>query len=107
MALISLAKMTITNDSSPVHIAGAFDNWLIVIPTAKHPDHILPFRKDENGNVHQYYKTRALYKKLTIDSLDTCWLSEHPHNIDKVIGDILDYIPEPQTVIDEVNSIFQ
>ena len=106
IALIGLAKMTITNDSSPVHIAGAFDNWLITIPTAKHPDHILPFRNAGNGVVHQYYKTRALYKKLTIDALDTCWLSEHPHNIDKVIGDILDYIPDPKTVIDEVINIF-
>jgi hypothetical protein len=106
IALISQAKCTLTNDSSPVHIAGAFDNWLIVIPTAKHPDHIMPFRKDENGNVHQYHKAKTLYKKLTLDALDTCWLSENPHTIDKVIGDILDYIPEPQTVIDEINKIF-
>jgi len=107
IALISQAKCTLTNDSSPVHIAGAFDNWLVVIPTAKHPDHIMPFRKDANGNVHQYHKAITLYKKLTLDALDTCWLSENPHTIDKVIGNILDYIPEPQTVIDAINKIFK
>lgn len=107
IALISLAKITITNDSSPVHIAGAFNNWLIVIPTAKHPDHILPFRVDENGNINQYYKIKALYKKLTIDSLDTCWLSEQPDTIDNVVGDILDYIPDTQTVINEVINILK
>ena len=106
IALISEAKMTITNDSSPVHIAGAFDNWLVVIPTAKHPDHILPFRIDENGIVSQYYKTETLYKKLTLDSLDTCWLSENPDTIDIIKGNILDYIPEPKDVIEFVKNLY-
>ncbi len=107
ISMISQSKCTLTNDSSPVHIAGAFDNWLVVIPTAKHPDHILPYRKDEDGFVHQYYKTKSIYKKLTLDTLDTCWLSETPDTIDKVIGDILDYIPDPKTVIDEVCKIME
>ena len=106
IALISQAKAVLTNDSSPVHIAGAFDNWLFVIPTAKHPDHILPFREDEHGFIHQYHKTKALYKKLTISDLNVCWLSEVTDTIDKVNGDILDYIPDPQTVIDEINKTF-
>lgn len=80
---------------------------MVVIPTTKHPDHIMPFRKDENEKVHQYHKAKVLYKKLTLYSLDTCWLSEKPHTIDKVIGNILDYIPEPQNVIDEINNIFK
>ena len=105
IGLISEAKLTLTNDSSPVHIAGAFDNWLVVIPTAKHPDHILPFRTDKNGVTSQYYKTIALYKKLTLDDLDTFWLSENPDNIDIVKGDILDYIPEPEDVVNTINKI--
>ena len=62
MALISLSKVLVTNDSSPLHIAGAFDNWIVVMPTCKHEDHILPYR---NGT--QRYKTRALYKKLLLN----------------------------------------
>jgi len=106
IAIISMAKMTLTNDSSPVHISGAFDNWLITIPSAKHPDHILPYRKAENGVIHQYHKSMPMYKELTIDALDTCWLSETPDNIDVVKGDILDYIPEPIDIIDKINDIF-
>lgn len=106
IALISQAKMTITNDSSPIHIAGAFDNWIVTVPTAKHPDHILPYRMDENGYIHQYHKAKSLMKKLTLDDLDTCWLSEEPDTIDMVKGDIRDYIPEPQEVVNTVNEIF-
>lgn len=55
---IELAPVTISNDSSPVHVAGAFDNWLGVIPTVKNAYNILPFRKGS-----QRYKTTVLSKK--------------------------------------------
>lgn len=58
-ALISKAKTLITNDSAPVHIAGAFDNNIVLIPTCKHPDYILPFREGRKE-----YKSVALYKKI-------------------------------------------
>ena len=48
IALIS-ANDVLSNDSFPVHIAGAFDNWIFVIPTVKHPDLLLPFRKDRKS----------------------------------------------------------
>ena len=64
IAIISMAPILVSNDSSPVHLAGAFDNWIILIPTCKHPDHILPYR---NGT--KSYKTAALYKKLALDDM--------------------------------------
>lgn len=100
IALISEAKITLTNDSSPIHIAGAFDNWLICMPSAKHPDHILPYRKGS-----QYYKTKALYKKLTIDSLRTNYLMPETDNIDTYKGNIYDFIPDVDTVVNEVLSV--
>jgi len=106
IALISLAKCTLTNDSSPVHIAGAFDNWLVVIPSAKHPDHILPYRMNSEGYISQYYKTKAIYKKLTIDSIETRWTSENPGTIDTYVGNILDFIPKPKEVVSEIMRIF-
>lgn len=57
-AIIDHCPVLITNDSGPAHIAGAFDNWLGLIPSCKHPDFILPFRKSS-----QEYKTRILWKK--------------------------------------------
>jgi lipopolysaccharide biosynthesis glycosyltransferase len=63
-ALISRAKTLISNDSAPIHVAGAYDNNIILIPTCKHPDHILPYR---NGSKH--YKAKALYKKIIEDDV--------------------------------------
>jgi len=93
IALISQAKMLISNDSAPVHIAGAFDNYIILIPTCKHPDHILPFRG------HQDYKAVALYKKLMIDDIDSKPTSVHGVSGEFIPGDILDYLPEPEKVV--------
>jgi hypothetical protein len=100
IAIISQAKITITNDSCPVHISGAFDNWLVVIPSAKWPWHIIPYRHGR-----QDYKVKALYKKLTIDDLDINFTSFSPDTIDIVRGDMLDYIPDPEEVIKNVNEI--
>lgn len=53
-AAISLCPVLLTNDSAPVHIAGAYDNWIGLIPTCKHPDYVLPYREVQ--------KSKALYK---------------------------------------------
>lgn len=42
--VIADGALLISNDSSPVHIAGAFDKPCIMIPTCKHPDHVWPHR---------------------------------------------------------------
>lgn len=91
-ALISRARTLITNDSAPVHIAGAYDNNIILIPTCKHPDHILPYR---NGG--KYYKAKALYKKLTED--DTTFSN--------LAGDIFiaKYIPKGHTIHDYLPDV--
>lgn len=77
ISAISRAPVLLSNDSSPIHIAGAFDNWIVAIPTCKHPDHILPFRKGPDGIISSYHKAHALYKKLTLDDCDqrpTSWI---------------------------------
>jgi len=103
-ALISLSKVLVTNDSSPVHIAGAFDNWIVVMPTCKHEDHILPFR---NGT--QSYKTKALRKGLLLDDLEIRHTEFHTDNIDKIPDGktLYDYLPEPEEVIKEVLDIYE
>lgn len=103
-ALISLSKCILTNDSSPLHMAGAFDNWIVTIPTCKHPDHILPFR---NGT--QYYKTKALYKKLLIDDLEIRHTSFKADSIDMIPKGktLYDYIPEVDVVVKEIFEIYE
>jgi hypothetical protein len=103
MSLISLSRCLLTNDSSPLHIAGAFDNWIVTIPTCKHEDHILPFR---NGT--QYYKTKALRKGLLLDDLEIRHTEFHTDTIDLIPEGktLYDYIPEVDEVVKEVFDIY-
>jgi hypothetical protein len=103
ISIISITRCVLTNDSSPLHIAGAFDNWIVTIPTAKHPDHILPFR---NGT--QYYKTKALYKKLLLDDLEIRHTEFYTDTIDLIPKGktLYDYIPDVDYVVGEVLEIY-
>ena len=94
----------VTNDSSPLHIAGAFDNWIVTVPTCKHPEHILPFR---NGT--QSYKTKVLYKKLLLDDLEIRHTESHTDTIDTIPeGNTLwDYIPEVDKLVKEVFETYE
>lgn len=100
-ALVSKAKILISNDSMPVHVAGAFDNHIILIPTCKHPDHIMPFR---NGS--KRYKSTALYKKLMEDD---CYYTGDNGEVwvakDIPKGHLIqEYLPEVEEVIETVKQ---
>jgi ADP-heptose:LPS heptosyltransferase len=103
-ALISLSKCLVTNDSSPLHIAGAFDNWIVTVPTCKHPEHILPYR---NGT--QSYKTKSLYKKLLLDDLEIRHTEFKTDTIDLIPEGktLYDYIPEVDELVNEVFEIYE
>ena len=64
--LIAHAPVLVTNDSSPVHLASIFDNWIVALPTVKHPDRLIHPRKGS-----RYHKVFALYQKMMCeDSTD-------------------------------------
>ena len=99
IALISQAWGLLSNDSAPIHIAGAFDNEIILIPSCKHPDHLLPWR--QKG---QNFKAQALYKRLVIDDLKCA-----PTEVYGASAEFLpvgktwkDYLPEPEEVVQAV-----
>lgn len=94
ITIISQGKVLISNDSAPIHIAGAFDNSILLIPSVKHPDHVLPYR---NGS--KYYKAAALYKMLVCDAYDTSPTQVHGQTLEQVPGDVLDFIPDPGEVV--------
>lgn len=96
-ALLSKARTLLTNDSAPVHIAGAFDNTIVLIPSCKAPHHVAPWR---NGSME--YKTRVIFKKLVIDQL-----SSSPTEIDGVRGESAplnwnEFLPEPEEVLEAI-----
>lgn len=62
LALIKRVPILITNDSAPVHIASAWDNFIIVIPSIRHPDRLVHPRHGD-----RYFKVKALYQKLMVD----------------------------------------
>lgn len=93
IALISEAPLLISNDSAPIHIAGAFDNSILVIPTCKHPEHILPWRYDS-----VWWNARALYKKLTIDDVCQAPTEVHGSSGEFIKKNWKEYLP----MIDEV-----
>jgi hypothetical protein len=99
IALISQAKVLVSNDSSPVHIAGAFDNWIIVIPTVKHPDHILPFRNSSTN-----YKTDALYRKLVLDDYSTSPFELNEITVDKLKNTWDNYLVSPKHVVEVIKK---
>lgn len=108
ISAISRAPILLSNDSVPIHIAGAFDNWIVVIPTCKHPDHILPYRKCPDGQISNYHKAVAFYKKLTLDDCDqrpSTWIEGGATAESK--KDSWDvYIHEPEFIAKKVLDIY-
>lgn len=101
--LIKTCPILLTNDSSPVHAAGAFDNWIVMIATCKRPELVFPFRK---GRVD--HRTIAVQNKLTCNPYPKYKPTyPHPMVIAEIIGEsqnIADYLPSVDEVVDAVRS---
>lgn len=97
--LISLISMNdvLSNDSFPVHVAGAFDNWIFMIPTVKHPDLVLPFR-----NGRQDHKTCCPLRRLMSEEI--AFPVQGSFRIDEIPSglDIMDCLPTPRQVLESV-----
>jgi ADP-heptose:LPS heptosyltransferase len=103
-ALLSKSRVLVTNDSSPLFIAGAFDNYIVLIPTCKHPDFVMPYR---NGGI-KYWRSAALYKKVMEDD-DYRSATDLKGWSTKDIPDghtIWEYLPDTDTVIDQVIDFY-
>ena len=96
-ALLSRAKTLISNDSAPIHLAGAFDIEIVVIPTCKHPDHLLPWR---HGS--QKYKTKALYKSLIVEEVESRPTQVYETSVDIEVSDWGKYLLDPLEVVENV-----
>ncbi len=99
-AVIESAQVLLSNDTSLIQIAGAFDNWIVLIPSCKHPDFVLPYR---NGT--PYYKAKALCKKLVIDDWPFEPVRDGGLKVDTPVSDWTPYLPEPESVAHEVEKI--
>lgn len=95
LRLLRSAPVLISNDSAPIHLAGAFDNNIILIPTCKHPEHLLPYR---HGSI--WYKAAALYKKLLCDDFGFRPTSTEMRSVTRLVRPIQEYLPDPREVIE-------
>jgi hypothetical protein len=93
-ALLEQAGALVSNDSAPVHLAGSFDPFIVLIPSCKHPDHILPFR---HGS--QQYKTKALYKRLVIDTVEARPTQVYSTSAEVEHIDWAEFLPEVEDVV--------
>jgi lipopolysaccharide biosynthesis glycosyltransferase len=108
ISAVARSPVLVSNDSGPVHIAGAFNNWIVLIPSCKHPDHVLPFRINEMGEVSNYHKAFALYKKLTLDDCDqrpTTWI-DGGSSAENQSGSWENYLPSTDEVYKRALSCF-
>jgi hypothetical protein len=101
IALISQAKVLISNDSAPIHLAGAFDNGIILIPTCKHPDHLLPYRYGT-----QYYRATYLCKKIMSFDYNSQPTSMLASSADYLTGNWEDYLPDTDIVVETTKQIY-
>jgi hypothetical protein len=94
------ANVLLSNDSSPIHLAGATDINIALIPTCKHPDYILPWR---NGSI--YYKTKAIFKKPLWEIFPS-----DPLQMEQVMADkcdpqmLIDCLPSGEDVLNAVRD---
>ncbi len=93
-AILEGAPILLTNDSSPVQIAGAFDNWIVMMATVKPPDLVFPVRQGSPR-----YKTMALYRRLLNDDMPFDPLRGGSMNVDFDVADWSKYLPEPEDVV--------
>lgn len=102
-ALISMCPILVSNDSAPIHIAGAFNNNIILIPTCKQPHHVLPWRNGE-----QYYKANSICNELLCDNISSLPTKVYGESIDWVPGgDILKYLPTARDVWSVVDDFLE
>jgi hypothetical protein len=75
LALIDASAVLVSNDSAPIHLAGATNTWVVGFFTAKHPDFVLPFRVNpETREISQRWRV------VEVNSRPKCW----PCNVDAV-----------------------
>ncbi|MDO8493152.1 MAG: glycosyltransferase family 9 protein [bacterium] len=98
-ALVSEAPVLLSNDSSLIQIAGAFDNWIAMIATCKHPDLVFPYR-----NSTPRHKTLALYKRLLVDDWRYEPIRDQRLQVNVPVLDWTPYLPDPEEVAREINK---
>lgn len=99
--LIRMCDLLLSNDSSPVHMAGDSDCWIGLIATCKHPDYILPYRNGSN-----YYKAEALESDGMYFDYDRRPSTIDGSTIDQCTKErLLQCLPKPERILELAKKI--
>lgn len=91
MWLCKNAKVLLTNDSSPLHLAAAGDAWIGFIATCKHPDYITHWRQGQWG-----WRMKNFGRGGMWDLQNYCPNVAQKVEVDKVDPEILaSWLPDP------------
>lgn len=96
-ALVASCPVLISNESGPVQVAGAFNNWIGLICTGKRPEYVLPYR----GPVASpFWRARALEREKRYDEFQVRPTNVEPVHMDYLPPgkDVRDYCPTVETV---------
>lgn len=103
VALIGTSRILISNDSAPIHIAGAFDNYIGLISTCKRPEHVIPYRKDQI-----YYKAESLEEYKLYDQYNSQPSQVNGATIDKCDEvTIRKCVPAASKILDFVERCYE
>jgi Glycosyltransferase family 9 (heptosyltransferase) len=91
VATLQLARVVLTNDSSPLHIAATGDSWIGTVSTVKHFDHLKHHRMGGYG-----WRMEDFARDCVFNSLDACPNKDKTIRVDEMDTiDLLKWIPDP------------
>lgn len=95
VAVLQRAKVLLTNDSSPLHMATTGEAWIGFFSTVKHPDHLLTYRHNVWAWRMQNLALGGVY-----ETLDACPNKQHSVSVSEVdVLDLLRWLPQPEEVV--------
>jgi hypothetical protein len=102
IALVAQARVLVSNDSGPVQVAAAFDNWIGLIAAVRRPEYVLPWRSGS-----QAWRTRNLERRpLYDDYLHKPSGTRQPPLDACSIERLRECLPQPGEVVDFVQAAF-
>lgn len=92
--LLQRAKVLLTNDSSPLHMAVTGDAWIGFIATCKHPDYIMHWRKGQWGYRQKNFGLGGIWDIV----------NNNPNAVDEVTAEFVEesvlrsWLPDPGNI---------
>lgn len=97
VAVLQKAKVLLSNDSSPVHLAASGNAWIGYLATVKNPDFINHWRQDLDGKMQFSWRMEDLALGGVWQKVDTSPINCREEFIHKCpIDKLMTYLPDPK-----------